>query len=183
MAPPPGQLRIRRPWAAGAAALTAAHHGFELSNGIGLVLQPELGLVGSGLLWGAQIPTWLALTTRPVGRWDRLLAAWCGAALAGVLVHFLMWPLRRTRLGPPVLAEAEGLAAGGLRTSSISLYAWAAASAMASLRDVPPTRRHWALVGLATLPIQRASAARRCAWLGEEAATRPTWWNRAAATR
>jgi hypothetical protein len=51
----------RRPWTMLAAALTAAHHGFELSSGIGLVGQPELGLVGASALWAIQIPTWITL--------------------------------------------------------------------------------------------------------------------------
>jgi hypothetical protein len=167
-----------RPWSASAAALTAAHHAFELSNGIGLVLQPELGLVGSGALWSIQLPIWAAAASRGGSRWDRMLAAWSGAALAGVLVHFLMWPLRRTRTGLPVLAEAEGLDDAGLRAYNIILYAWGATSAMAILSDIPRGRRRWALVGLATLPLQRVSAAHHFAWLGREAAVRPAWWNR-----
>src|SRR5260370_6239196 len=53
--------RTRRPWTVMAASLTAAHHGFELSNGIGLVLQPELGLGPAGALWGTQLPVWIAV--------------------------------------------------------------------------------------------------------------------------
>jgi hypothetical protein len=74
---------FRRPWTMAAASLTAAHHGFELSNGVGLVGQPELGLVGASALWGAQIPTWIALAAKGGKQWDRLLAVWSGAALGG----------------------------------------------------------------------------------------------------
>ena len=38
-----GRWRIRRPWTAMVALLTAAHHGFELTSGVGLVWQPEFG--------------------------------------------------------------------------------------------------------------------------------------------
>ena len=182
MRPGCGALPVRRPWSTSAAVLTAAHHGFELSHGIGLVLQPELGLAGSGALWGVQLPIWAALACRGGSRWDRVLAAWAGAALAGVLVHFLMWPLRPTRSGLPVLAEAEGLDAAGLREYNLILYAWGAASLLAILREIPRGRRRWAVVGLATLPLQRASAAHHFAWLGREAAARPEWWNRSRAT-
>jgi hypothetical protein len=91
------------------AGVTAAHHGFELSNGIGLVWQPELGLVGASAMWGTQIPLWITLAAKGSKRWDKLLAVWSGAALGAALLHFLLWPLRRGNLGIPVLAEAEGL--------------------------------------------------------------------------
>ena len=175
------RFRPERPWTAAAAALTATHHGFELTSGGGLVLQPELGLAGSGSFWGAQLPTWLALAWRGGSRWDRVLAMWSGAALAGAVVHFVMWPLRRSRLGLPVLAEAEGLEGADLAAYNTILYAWAATSALSILLEIPRGRRRWALVGLATLPLQRASAARHFTWLGEQAAAAPAWWNRAAA--
>ena len=38
-------------------------------------------------------------------RWDRLLAASSGAALAWALVHFGIWPWRPNKLGIPVLIE------------------------------------------------------------------------------
>jgi hypothetical protein len=164
-----------------AAVLTGIHHGYELSNGVGLVLQPELGLVGSSILWGTQLPTWSALAVRGGGRWDRLLAVWSGAALAGVLVHFRMWPLRRSRWGLPVLAEAEGLEGARLTAYNVILYVWGVTSTLAIVRDLPRGRRRWALVGLATLPLQSASAAHHFAWLGRQASVRPAWWNRATA--
>ena len=179
MTPMNGPTRIMRPWSVATAALTATHHGFELASGVGLVLQPELGLAGSGAFWGAQLPVWVAAAARGGSRWDRLLAMWSGAALAGAIVHFVMWPLRRSRFGVPVLAEAEGLDGAGLATYNTILWAWATSAALSILVDSPRGRRRWALVGLATLPLQRVSAARHFAWLGEQAATAPAWWNRA----
>ena len=179
MTSPTDPRRITHPWSMATAALTAAHHGFELAGGFGLVLQPELGLAGSGAFWGAQLPVWAVASARGGGRWDRLLAMWSGAALAGVADHFVMWPLRRTRLGLPVLAEAEGLDGAGLAAYNTILYVWGTAAALSILVDTPRGRRRWALVGLATLPLQRASAARHFAWLGDQAAEAPAWWNRA----
>ena len=121
---------FRRPWTMLAAALTAAHHGFELSSGIGLVGQPELGLVGAGTLWATQIPVWIAVAAKGDKRWDRLLAVWSGAALGGAVVHFLIWPWRRSSLGIPVLAEAEGLGVSKLPAYNTLLYGWGAASAL-----------------------------------------------------
>ena len=179
MAPTQGSTGPAHPWAMAAAALTAAHHGYELASGVGLVLQPELGLTGSGAFWGVQLPTWLVLASRRGSRWDPILAMWSGTALAGAVVHFVMWPLRRNRLGIPVLAEAEGLDGIGLSAYNTILYAWGATAALSILVDIPRGRRRWALLGLATFPLQRYSAARHFTWLGGRAAEAPAWWNRA----
>jgi len=181
MASPKERTGPAHPWAMATAALTATHHGLELASGVGLVLQPEHGLAGSGTFWGVQLPVWLVLASRRGGRWDPLLATWSGAALAGAAVHFVMWPLRRNRLGIPVLAEAEGLEGVRLSAYNTILYAWGATAAVSILVDIPRGRRRWALVGLATLPLQRFSAARHFTWLGSQAIEAPAWWNRAAA--
>jgi len=169
---------VKRPWTVLTAALTAAHHGVELSSGIGLVGQPELGLVGSGALWAAQIPAWVALAARGGRRWDRLLAVWSGVALGGVVVHFLVWPWRRGALGLPVLTEAEGLSASTLPSYNALLYGWGAASVLSIALDVPRRDRRWALFGLAALPVLRISARHHFSWIVDQAATRPAWWNR-----
>jgi hypothetical protein len=175
-APVPGT--VRRPWTAAAAVLTAAHHSFELSSGVGLVLQPELGLGPAGALWGAQIPAWIALAARGDRRWDKLLAAWSGAALGGAMVHFFLWPWRSNRWGIPVLTEAEGLRPSSLPAYNSLLYAWGAASALSIVRELTPGSRRWALLGLATLPLLRRSAQHHFSWLTHEAVTNPAWWNR-----
>jgi hypothetical protein len=160
------------------ATLTGAHHGFELSSGIGLVGQPELGLVGASTLWAAQIPTWITLAAKGGKQWDRQLSVWSGAALGGAVVHFLIWPCRRSALGIPVLAEAEGLGASGLPAYNTLLYGWAAAAALSIALEVPRRERRWALVGFATLPLLRWSAKHHFSWIVDQAATRPAWWNR-----
>ncbi len=76
-----GAGSLRRPWTVLAAAGTAAHHGFELSQGVGLVLQPELGLRGAGALWGSQVSVWVAFSSarRPtLGQVARCVVR-CGA--------------------------------------------------------------------------------------------------------
>jgi hypothetical protein len=161
-----------------AAAGTAAHHGFELSQGVGLVAQPELGLSGAGALWGTQIPLWVALAAKGGRRWDKMLAAWSGAALGGVLVHFLLWPWRYNRIGIPVLTEAEGIPESRLLAYNAILRVWFLASALSIALEISPRDRKWALVGLATLPLLRRSAKHHFSWIVEEAGTNPAWWNR-----
>jgi hypothetical protein len=173
---------MRRPWTTTTAALTAVHHGFELCSGVGLVLQPELGLGVAGALWGTGIPAWIRIAAKGDGRrWDPFLAAWSGAALAGVVVHFTLWPLRYNKLRIPVLTEAEALPSSSLPAYNALLHLWAAASVVSIVRELRPGSRRWALVGLATLPLLRRSAQRHFVWLKEEALTNPAWWNRGAA--
>ena len=175
------RLTTPRPWTTATAMLTAAHHGFELISGVGLVLQPELGLGFAGALWGTGIPAWIRLAAKGEDtRWDPLLAAWSGVSLAGVVVHFSLWPWRYNKLGIPVLTEAEALPSSSLPAYNSLLHVWAVASAFSILREVRPGARRWALVGLATLPLLRRSAQHHFSWLKEEALTNPAWWNRGA---
>lgn len=174
-------MRVGRPWTTATAILTAAHHGFELSSGVGLVLQPELGLGLATALWGTGIPAWIRLAAKGDDtRWDPLLAAWSGASLAGVLVHFNLWPWRLNRLGIPFLTEAEGLNSSSLPAYSALLHVWGAASALSIMCEVRPGARRWALVGLATAPLLRRSAQHHFSWLRQEAVSNPAWWNRGA---
>ena len=183
MASKRNRVATPRPWTAATAILTAAHHGFELFSGVGLVLQPELGLGVAGALWGTGIPVWIRLAVKSDHtRWDPLLAAWSGASLAGVVVHFTLWPWRRNTLGIPVLTEAEGLSSSSLPAYNSLLYVWAIASTLSVIREVRPGARRWALVGLATVPLSRRSARHHFSWLKEEALTNPAWWNRGATT-
>lgn len=169
---------IRRPWTVLAAAGTSAHHGFELTEGVGLVWQPELGLTAAGALWGGQLSIWTALAARGGRRWDKLLAVWSGAALGGVAVHFLLWPWQTNQIGIPTLTEAEGLAPSKLPLYNLILDLWGAASVLSIARDIAPRDRRWALVGLATLPLLVRSAKYHFSWLQEQAVTNPAWWNR-----
>ncbi len=170
--------KVRRPWTAMVAILTAAHHGFELTTGVGLVWQPELGLGPASALWGAQIPLWVTVAARGSRRWDRLLAVLSGTTLAGVFVHFLIWPWHRNRLGIPILTEAEGLQPKVLPAYNALLHAWGVACALSILHEIRPGARRWSLVGLAALPLLRRSAQHHFSWLTQEAQRNPAWWNR-----
>jgi hypothetical protein len=173
-------MKVRRPWTTATAVLTAGHHVFELSSGVGLVLQPELGLGFAGALWGTGIPAWMRIAAKDDTQRDFLLAVFSGAALAGVVVHFLLWPWRRNMLGLPVLTEAESLAPSTLPAYNALLHAWAVTSAMSIMRDVRPGARRWAVVGLATAPLLRRSARHHFSWLKQQSLANPAWWNRGA---
>ena len=156
-----------------------AHHGLELGAGVGLVFQPELGLPGALGLWTAVVAGDLGLLAprrSPLGR-ARALAA--GVSLAGVLVHYLLWPWELRR-GLPRLTAAEGVRGRQLAVYDAILLGWAASAAGSLLVDVPGSRRRWALVGAAVaLAPLVASARHHFTWVTAEAAEHPAWWNRA----
>jgi len=173
----PAPRRCRRPACVAAVAGMAAHHGFELGNGVGLVWQPELGLGPAAGLWVVGLVGWAAIAARGSKRWDRLLAVLSGAGIAGVVVHFTLWPWKRNRVGIPVLTEAEGLSPGLLPAYNAILQAWGLASLL-SLAELDPRRWRWALVGCASLPLLRRSARHHFTWATDQAANHPAWWNR-----
>jgi hypothetical protein len=173
----------------GAVAGTAAHHGFELAAGVGLVFQPYAGLGGALAGWATALPAWAALASSPrlarrTGRpGDAGLAVLAGVSLAGALLHFALWPVGRwpagRRLALPVLVEAEGLGARQLPVYNAILYGWAAASLAALLGGTPRGSRRWAAAGFASWIPLSLSARHHFEWLRAEAAARPAWWNRA----
>jgi len=175
--------RNGRPLTVAAAAGTAAHHGFELANGVGLVFQPELGLPAAAALWTAQLVGWAALANRAGARADAALALFDGASLAGAAVHFLLWPWRTGPLRLPVLSEAEGLSPRLLPAYNTILWAWAAAAAASLVWEIPRGSRRWALVGLGSLPGFAVSARHHFRWIKEQAAVDPAWWNRGVVER
>jgi hypothetical protein len=163
-----------------AAAGTAAHHSFELAQGIGLVSQPELGLVGAGALWGSQLPAWAGLAWNGGERWNKVLAVASGASLGGVVVHYHLWPWRFDRAGIPFLTEAEGMPSSAMGPYNILLRFWFVASMLSIVREVSPRDRKWVAVGLATTPLLVKSAKHHFVWLHEQAESNPAWWNRGA---
>jgi hypothetical protein len=175
-------VRMRRPLHALTCSMTALHHAFELGSGVGLVFQPQLGLAGSFALWGSLFPAWFAVAARgrhPV--WDRPLALAAGMSLAGVGVHYAMWPWELRR-GVPFLTQAEGLRPRKLPAYNAILYAWAAAAMLALLLETPRGSMRWAVPGvIATIPLSR-SARRHFVWIRDQAVTSPAWWNRAFAS-
>ena len=173
--------RVRRPFALGAAAGTAAHHGFELASGVGLVWQPELGLRCAAGLWCAQILGWGALALLGRRLAEPVLAALAGASLAGVGVHFYLWPSRPGRVGLPVLCDAEGLSPWQMPAYNALLRAWGISSAASIAFEIPKGSRRWALLGAGTFPVFVVSARHHFRWLREQAVSNPAWWNRGVA--
>jgi hypothetical protein len=169
---------MRRPLHALTAVATAAHHGFELAAGTGLVFQPYLGLRGASVLWTIGLPGWFAAAARGGRAWDRPLAFLAGLSIGGACVHFSLWPWER-KAGIPLLIEAEGLKPDQLPAYNAVLYAWALSALAALAVDTSREARRWALAGaLAAVPL-RFSARHHFTWVGDQAQTNPAWWNRA----
>ncbi len=80
-----------------------------------------------------------------------------------------------------MLTEAEGLKPSRLPVYNTLLYVWSVASTMAIVREISPSKRRWALAGLATLPLLRKPARYHFSWISEQAVTNPAWWNRGVA--
>ena len=168
---------MRRPFTALTAVGTAAHHGFELNAGVGLVFQPWMGLGGSIAYWSTNLPFLFWAAARGGRRFDKPLAFASGTALAGAAVHFAIWPWK-VRGGVPVLTEAEGLSADQLPAYNAILWTWAVASALALLRETRRGNRRWFVLGLLNVVPLRMSAQHHFEWAHEEARTNPSWWNR-----
>ena len=168
---------MRRPFTALTAVGTAAHHGFELNAGVGLVFQPYLRLAGSSAYWATSLPLLFWAAARGGRRFDKPLAFASGTALAGAAVHFAIWPWK-VRGGVPVLTEAEGLSADQLPAYNAILWAWALAAVTALVRETPRGARRWLLVGLLNGIPLRMSAKHHFAWASEQARSNPAWWNR-----
>ncbi len=146
---------------------------------MGLVWQPELGLLGASVLWMGVLATWTAAGVRGGRRAGPALNVACGAALAGSLVHYGLWPWRPGPFGLPTLTEAEGLPPSRLGAYNAILWGWAAASAGSVLLESPRRQRRWALLGVLTLPALVWSARHHFEWVRGQAVSNPAWWNRA----
>jgi hypothetical protein len=171
-------LRVRRPFTLAVVAGTAAHHAFELGSGVGLVWQPELGLGPAAALWTAQLTGWAALAVRATRRADALLATFAGASLAGIVVHFVLWPWEAGVGGLPMLTEAAGLSSRQMPAYNAILWAWGLASVGSIAFEVPRGSRRWSLAGASCLPIFILSARHHFEWVKAQAESNPAWWNR-----
>src|SRR5438067_698022 len=101
-------MRRRRPFTALTALGTAAHHGFELRSGVGLVFEPFLGRRGAVATWAGVLPARALGAAFGGGRWlGNHAAASYGSGSAGGLVYFALWPWERGD-GIPYLTEAAG---------------------------------------------------------------------------
>ena len=167
---------IRRPFSVLAALGTAAHHSFETRSRVGLVFEPFLGRRGATVLWAVAIPAWLLMAARGSSRWDKSLAFNAGSALAGSLVHFVLWPWSLKR-GIPMLDEAEGLTEGELPAYNAILLSWTAASALALALETPRSARAATLAGLASGELLRRSAEHHFEWARRQAELNPEDWS------
>jgi hypothetical protein len=170
------RLAPRRPFTALTAIGTAAHHGFELASGVGLVFEPFLGRRGAIALWATQLPAWLVQAWVGGERFDRVLALSNGMGFAGALVHFAEWPWE-LRHGIPTLTEAEGLTAEQLPAYNLILQGWAVSGALALLFETPGRARRWALGGLVMGEPLRRSARHHFRWAREQARKQPERWS------
>ena len=162
-----------RPFTALTAGTTALHHGFEVNAGVGLVWEPFVGRRGALLLWGTGLPAWAAMALSGDERFDRPLALNNGLALAGGIVHFVLWPWELRR-GVPALTEAEGMTRERLPAYNRVLYAWIATSALALALETPRRARPWALLGLAMGEPLRQSALHHSAGRASRRAASPS---------
>ena len=152
------RLKMRRPWTTATAILTAAHHGFELSSGVGLVLQPELGLGFAGALWGTGIPAWIRIAAkmtirggipssrRGLGRRWRAWSSISTFGPGGTTSWEYQFSPRRRLLHPQVFLLTTRCSMSGQPLPLFSI-----------IGEVRPGARRWALVGLATMPLLRRS--------------------------
>ena len=165
---------MRRPFSVLAALGTAAHHGYELRSGVGIVFEPFLGRRGAVALWSVALPVWAYWAAS--GRAERLVAHANGSALAGGIVHFVLWPWE-VRRGVPTLTEAEGLTDSELPAYNRVLHLWIAAAALALARETAPGAGPAALAGLATFEPLRRSARHHFGWAREQARREPERWS------
>ncbi|WP_140400693.1 hypothetical protein [Gulosibacter sp. 10] len=155
---------MRRAIEATTIGAVAAHHGIESAAGLGLPGEPYLGRRKAVLVWaGLFTANLLLLTRRGVGR-DAAAGFANGTYQALALQHYVDWPWR-FRNGVPVLTEAEGLPKRVLPAYNVALLmtiAGSTAALIASRRRAAAVIGH--LAGLATLPLQLASARHHIGW-------------------
>lgn len=169
-------MSIRRPFSVLSAAGTAAHHGFEVRAGVGLVFEPFLDRGGALALWSALLPATATAAAFGGRDFDRPLAAGTAAALAGGVVHYVQWPWRLRR-GVPMLTEAEGLRPDQLPAYNAVLLTWIAASAIALARETPRSAWRETIVGLLSGIPLLFSARHHFAWAREQAQKEPEKWS------
>ena len=169
---------MTRPLSALAALGTAAHHGFELRSGVGLVFEPWLGRRGALAVWSVVLPTYAAgaLAAGPDSMTARLVTLGNGMSLSGGIVHYTLWPWELRR-GIPVLTEAEGLTADQLPAYNRILQLWTAAAALALLGETPRGARRWGLLGVLLGEPLRRSAIHHFKWAREQARRDPQRWS------
>lgn len=145
----------------GALAGLVAHHGIEFGHGVGLPGEPLLGQRRALAAWSAVFlgDAWLATRSDSAP----VLALADGAYQALALQHYVDWDWQ-WRADLPLITEAEGLPAGALGAYNAALLAVVVLAAADSCPQ-GRTGRLLHLAGLATLPLQLASARHHQRWL------------------
>jgi hypothetical protein len=170
-------MRLRRPFAAGAALGALAHHGFETRAGVGLVFEPQLGRRGAYALWGMLFPLMLLSAARGGKMNERLSAINAGIGAAGVAVHFTAWPWSLHK-GVPMLDEAEGLREDQLPAYNSVLWFWAICSVLSLTTEADSKSRRLGLVAAAlNFPALLISARHHFRWAREQARLEPERWS------
>ena len=168
-----------RPFTALTAIGTAAHHGFELRSGVGLVFEPFLGRRGSFVLWAAALPAWfLAALFGRSKRIEKSLALNNGMGVSGCIVHFIEWPFE-IRGGIPYLTKAEGMSDDRLPAYNAILHFWITAGLLALVLETPKHARPWTLAGLLMGEPLRRSANHHFKWARQQAQKNPASWSEA----
>jgi hypothetical protein len=171
-----------RPWTRLGVVSIAGHLGYELVAGVGVPLAPHLGVRAAAAAFA--LPAAAAYV--PAGRLetphgDRTYAVANGFFLAAVISHYSSWP-RVWRRGLPRLTECEGLEGPVIGPYNVLLQV----SAVSGVLGLWENRSQWRW-GIATAavvtPILRWATPREYAYLVQQAAEQPRWWNRRLTTR
>lgn len=167
---------MRKLLAAGATLGLLAHNAFETRAGVGLVFEPFLGRRGALALWGAYLPLMLGAAAGDGEKARRLSAFNAGTGVAGVAVHFRVWPWS-LHGGLPMLDEAEGLREDQLPAYNSVLWLWLLCSALSLPAANRPGTRRFALAGLLSFPVSLSSARHHFRWAREQARLEPERWS------
>ncbi|MFV0373619.1 hypothetical protein, partial [Microbacterium sp.] len=155
---------MRRTFEVVTVGAVVAHHAIETAAGLGLPGEPFLGRRRAVFAWTGVFAANLLLLRRKGRLGEGLVGFANGAYQALALQHYVDSPWK-LRFGVPVLTEAEGLPHESLAPYNAALLTVTASSTAA----VIASRRHPAVVighllGLATLPLQLASARHHVGW-------------------
>lgn len=158
------ELSVRRVWETVTVGAIAAHHVIETATGLGLPGEPYLGRKPASLIWGGLFTANLLLLRRSGTVRDALTGFANGTYQALAAQHYVDWPWTLRR-GVPILTEAEGLPEKALPAYNAALLTALASSTTALLAN---RRRPAAVIGhlagLATFPLQLASARQHIGW-------------------
>lgn len=141
-----------------------AHHLIETRAGIGLPGEPVLGRRRATWLWIGAFTANAFVIGRSGKNSSAAVGFANGAYQALALQHYVDWPWQWRR-GVPVLTDAEGMPEQWLPAYNAALLTAMSASTLAIVSDLRPRAVLAHLAGLATLPLQLASARNHQGWL------------------